>query len=93
MDLNANIRYQGCLLGVQKFDFTNDRGENVRGVSLHVSTSIPADQGVGHASKKLSYKGEYADYPKLAALIGRQVSFSLNNQGSGVLGFSEVPSK
>jgi hypothetical protein len=89
MDLNSNIVYQGCLLGVQRYDFTNDSGSQVRGVSLHVSTQIPSDSGFGHSSKKYNYKGDYSDFETIKSLVGKQVLCHLNN-GNGVLKLQAV---
>lgn len=89
MDLSASISYQGCLVGVQKFDFNNDKGENVRGISLHVSTQVPPESGFGFVTKKMSYKGDFGDFQKLGSMVGLQVLCSLNNN-NGVTHISPV---
>lgn len=84
MDLSAQISYQGCLIGVQKYDFTNDGGQRVKGLSLHVSSPIPSDQGVGFTSQKLGYKGAFEDFPRLSGLVGHQVLISMGKNNSAL---------
>lgn len=92
MDLSASITYQGCLVGVQKYDFTNDQGSQVQGVTLHVSTQIPPDSGAGYVTKKMSYKGPMADFSNLCNLVGLQVLCSMNNS-NGVTSIKAVGAK